>query len=107
MKSKETLNNENPAQDPKNQSIVSQNPGILTLPLTNGSSTHFIKAICRVPCWRKALFDFFSPIQRKNIKEVWGNVKKTLSTYGVKADLNLIEGSISVKTQEKHGTPIQ
>lgn len=47
----------------------------------------------------------FPQYREKYIKEVWGNVKKALSTFGVKAELNLIEGSMTVKTTGKTWDP--
>ncbi len=47
----------------------------------------------------------FPQYREKYIKEVWGNVKKALSTYGIKAELNLIEGSLTVKTSGKTWDP--
>jgi ribosomal RNA assembly protein len=47
----------------------------------------------------------FPQYREKYIKEVWGNVKKSLSIYGVKTELNLIEGSMTVKTSGKTWDP--
>ena len=47
----------------------------------------------------------FPQYREKYIKEVWGNVKKALSSYGIKAELNLIEGSLTVKTSGKTWDP--
>ena len=47
----------------------------------------------------------FPQYREKYIKEVWGFVKKGLSEQGIKADLNLVEGSMSVKTTNKTYDP--
>lgn len=43
----------------------------------------------------------FPQYREKYIRECWGNVKKTMAEYGVKADLNLLEGSLTVRTTKK------
>ena len=47
----------------------------------------------------------FPQYREKYIRECWGNVKKTMAEHGVKADLNLVEGSISVRTTKKTWDP--
>lgn len=47
----------------------------------------------------------FPQYREKYLKEVWGNVKKTLSSFGIKAELNLIEGSMTVQTSPKTWDP--
>jgi ribosomal RNA assembly protein len=40
----------------------------------------------------------FPKYREKYIQEVWGLFKKSLNDLGVRAELNLIEGSMTVKT---------
>ncbi|KAL4466048.1 hypothetical protein ABPG74_004285 [Tetrahymena malaccensis] len=47
----------------------------------------------------------FPQYREKYIQECFGNVKKVLSEYGVKAELNLTEGSITVRTTKKTWDP--
>ena len=47
----------------------------------------------------------FPQYREKYIKEVWPHIKKALKEYGVKSELNLIEGSMSVKTTKETWDP--
>lgn len=47
----------------------------------------------------------FPQYREKYIREVWGYVKKGLGEFGIKAELNLIEGSMTVKTTSKTWDP--
>ena len=47
----------------------------------------------------------FPQYREKYIREVFGFVKKSLWELGVKADLNLVEGSMTVKTTSKTWDP--
>jgi len=47
----------------------------------------------------------FPKYREKYIKEVFGAVKKALNEKGIKSELDLIEGSITVKTTKKCWDP--
>ncbi len=47
----------------------------------------------------------FPKYREKYIQEVWGVVRKRMSEYGVKAELNLLEGSLTVRTTKKTWDP--
>lgn len=47
----------------------------------------------------------FPQYREKYIREVWGFVKKALTEQGIKCELNLIEGSMTVKTTNKTWDP--
>lgn len=47
----------------------------------------------------------FPQYREKYIQECFGNVKKVFSEYGIKADLNLTEGSITIRTTKKTWDP--
>lgn len=47
----------------------------------------------------------FPQYREKYIKEVFPHVKKVLKDFGVKAELNLIEGSMTVKTTKETWDP--
>jgi ribosomal RNA assembly protein len=47
----------------------------------------------------------FPQYREKYIKEIWPHIKKALKEYGVKAELNLMEGSMSVKTSKETWDP--
>ena len=47
----------------------------------------------------------FPQYREKYIKEVWGNIRKSFNEYGIKAELNLTEGSITVRTTKKTWDP--
>lgn len=47
----------------------------------------------------------FPQYREKYLKECWGNVKKTLNEYGIKAELNMVEGSMTVRTTKKTWDP--
>ena len=47
----------------------------------------------------------FPQYREKYIREVWGFVKKGLTECGIKCDLNLVEGSMTVKTTNKTWDP--
>jgi ribosomal RNA assembly protein len=40
----------------------------------------------------------FPQYREKYIQECWGNIKKVLGEYNIKAELNLTEGSMTVRT---------
>ena len=47
----------------------------------------------------------FPQYREKYITEVWGKVKELLAEHELKADLNLVEGSMTVKTTRKTWDP--
>ncbi|AFZ79591.1 ribosomal RNA assembly protein, putative [Theileria equi strain WA] len=47
----------------------------------------------------------FPKYREKYIQSVWGDVKKSLSDYHIKCDLNLVEGSMSVFTTKRTWDP--
>ena len=47
----------------------------------------------------------FPAYREKYIREVWGNIKKGLAEYGIKPELNLLEGSLTVRTTKKTWDP--
>jgi len=47
----------------------------------------------------------FPQYREKYLRDCWGYVKKALSELGIKADLDLVEGSMTVKTTKKTWDP--
>lgn len=47
----------------------------------------------------------FPQYREKYIKEIWPIVKKSLKDYGVRGELNLLEGSMTVKTTKETWDP--
>ena len=47
----------------------------------------------------------FPQYREKYIKEIWPHIKKALKEYGVKAELDLVEGSMCVKTTKDTWDP--
>jgi len=47
----------------------------------------------------------FPQYREQYLKQVWPDVKKVLSEFEIKADLNLVEGSMTVKTSRKTWDP--
>lgn len=47
----------------------------------------------------------FPKYREKYIQEVFGMVKKSMKDHGIRAELNLMEGSLTVKTTNKTWDP--
>ena len=59
----------------------------------------FEKGDMKFPLLEESSFAVLFPQYReKYIKEVWPHIRKALKEYGVRAELNLIEGSMTVRT---------
>jgi ribosomal RNA assembly protein len=66
----------------------------------------FTKEDAKNPLSEESSFAVLFPQYReKYIKEVWPHIKKALKDFGVKAELNLIEGSMTVKTTKETFDP--
>lgn len=66
----------------------------------------FEKGDMKAPLQEESSFAVLFPQYReKYIKEIWPLIKKALKEYGVKAELDLIEGSMSVKTTKDTWDP--
>jgi len=60
------------------------------------------------PFLEKSSFSVLFPQYReKYVQECQGIVKKKLMEFGIKFELNLLEGSLTVRTTKKLGIPIQ
>lgn len=66
----------------------------------------FTKEDMKHPLAEESSFAVLFPQYReKYIKEIWPHIKKALKDYGVKSELNLIEGSMTVKTTKETYDP--
>lgn len=66
----------------------------------------FEKGEMKAPLQEESSFAVLFPQYReKYIKEIWPHIKKALKEYGVKAELDLVEGSMSVKTTKDTWDP--
>jgi len=66
----------------------------------------FNKGDMKSPLLEESLFAVLFPQYReKYLKEVWPHVKKALKEYGIKSELNLIEGSITIRTTKETWDP--
>ncbi|MCQ2815629.1 MAG: hypothetical protein MJ252_00035 [archaeon] len=66
----------------------------------------FEKGDMKYPLLEESSFAVLFPQYReKYIKEVWPHIKKALKEYGVRAELNLIEGSMTVRTTKDTWDP--
>jgi len=66
----------------------------------------FNKGDMKSPLLEESSFAVLFPQYReKYLKEVWPHVKKALKEYGIKSELNLIEGSITIRTTKETWDP--
>ncbi len=66
----------------------------------------FTKEDMKHPMLEESSFCVLFPQYReKYIKEIWPFIKKALKEFGVKCELNLIEGSMTVKTTKETWDP--
>ena len=66
----------------------------------------FNKGDMKSPLVEESSFAVLFPQYReKYLKEVWPHVKKALKDFGIKSDLNLLEGSLTIRTTKETWDP--
>lgn len=106
-KTKNNNSEEQPTQDvPKSKRYRKDKPWDNDPTLDKFKIDKFEKGDMKNPLQEESSFAVLFPQYReKYIKEVWPHIRKALKEYGVKAELNLIEGSMTVRTTKETWDP--
>lgn len=102
----ENSKDNNIAEVPKNKRYRKDKPWDNDPTLDKWKIEPFTKEDMKYPLLEESSFCVLFPQYReKYIKEIWPFIKKALKEYGVKCELNLIEGSMTVKTSKETWDP--